>query len=213
VPARGAPAKIINTYSQNFVHNFHSLMLANAMRYQNVIGSAMKLLNWVRFTWDLNKVPAAPVDLPKHYQISTASKEDEKEVRKVLSCSFLLDPAWNPAIGEVMHTLQAWLDRAFVVQESTCLALRHGTRIIGASVLCLDPDAENHLAPGPCILMEYRNRGFGTRLLQASLDLMRDAGLSRATGIARELSPVAKFLYPKYNGVVAPANITVRLAA
>jgi GNAT superfamily N-acetyltransferase len=112
-----------------------------------------------------------------------------------------------------MHSLQSWLDRAFVAEENTCLALRHGSRIIGASVLCLDPAAENHFAPGPCILMEYRNRGFGTRLLQTSLQLLRDSGLSRASGLARELSPVAKFLYPKYNGVAAPANVTVPLAA
>jgi GNAT superfamily N-acetyltransferase len=173
----------------------------------------MKLLNWVRFTWDLNAMASAAVDLPTHYAIGPASKEDETEVRKVLSCSFLLDPAWNPAIGEVMHSLQSWLDRAFVAEENTCLALRHGTRIIGASVLCLDPAAENHFAPGPCILMEYRNRGFGTWLLQASLQLLKDSGLSRVTGIARELSPVAKFLYPKYNGFAEPAKISVPLAA
>ena len=173
----------------------------------------MKLLNWVRFTWDLNSLPSAEVDLPNHYRISPATKEDEKEVRRVLSCSFLLDPAWNPAIGEVMHSLQAWLDRAFIAEENTCLALRHGSRIIGASVLCLDPATENNFAPGPCILMEYRNRGFGARLLQASLQLLRDSGLTQASGIARELSPVAKFLYPKYSGVAAPVNITVPLAA
>lgn len=173
----------------------------------------MKLLNWVRFTWDLNSVPSAAVELPNHYQISPATKEDEKEVRRVLSCSFLLDPAWNPAIGEVMHSLQAWLDRAFIADENTCLALRHGSRIIGASVLCQDPATENNFAPGPCILMEYRNRGFGTRLLQASLQLLRDSGLAHASGIARELSPVAKFLYPKYNGVAAPVKVSVPLAA
>ena len=173
----------------------------------------MKLLNWVRFTWDLNLLSSAAVTLPKHYSIVPAHNDDEKAVRKVLSCSFLLDPAWNPAIGEVMHSLQAWLDRAFLVEENTCLTLRHGARIIGASVLCLDPAAENHFAPGPCILMEYRNRGFGTWLLQASLQLLRDSGVSRASGLARELSPVAKFLYPKYNGVAEPANITVPLAA
>jgi acetyltransferase (GNAT) family protein len=173
----------------------------------------MKLLNWVRFNWDLERISAERLELPKHYKISPATKDDEKEVRKVLSCSFLLDPAWNPAIGEVMHILQSWLDRAFVAEENTCLALRHGVRIIGASVLCLDAAGENHLAPGPCILMEYRNRGFGTRLLEASLHLMRESGLTRVSGIARELSPVAKFLYPKYNGVAAPADMNVRLAA
>ncbi len=173
----------------------------------------MKLLNWVRFTWDLNSLPPTEVNLPPHYKIDPVAKEHEKEVRNVLSRSFLLDPAWNPAIGEVMHTLQSWLDRIFLVEENTCLALRHGVRIIGASVLCLDADAENHLVPGPCILMEYRNRGLGTRLLEASLKRMRESGLTRATGIARELSPVAKFLYPKYKGIVAPADLRVRLAA
>jgi len=175
--------------------------------------AGMKLLNWVRFTWDLTGMPSAPVDLPKHYQIAPATNDDEKAVRKVLSCSFMLDPAWNPAIGEVMQSLQSWLDRAFNAEENTCLTLRHGSRIIGASVLCLDPCAEDNFAPGPCILMEYRNRGFGTWLLQASLQRLRDSGLTRASGIARELSPVAKFLYPKYNGVATPANTNVPLAA
>jgi hypothetical protein len=173
----------------------------------------MKLLNWVRFTWDLSTLPSGPVELPRHYQITPATNDDEKAVRKVLSCSFLLDPAWNPAIGEVMQSLQSWLDRAFIADENTCLTLRHGSRIIGASVLCLNPAAENHFAPGPCIMMEYRNRGFGTRLFEASLQLLRDSGLNRASGIARELSPVAKFLYPKYNGVAIPLNPGVRLAA
>jgi GNAT superfamily N-acetyltransferase len=173
----------------------------------------MKLLNWVRFTWDLNELSSSTIDLPNHYQITPALAEDETAVRKVLSCSFLLDPAWNPAIGEVMHSLQSWLDRAFIAEENTCLALRHGSRIIGASVLCLDRAAENNFAPGPCILMEYRNRGFGTWLLQASLQLLRDSGITQASGIARELSPVAKFLYPKYNGVASPAKIIVPLAA
>ena len=142
---------------------------------ERIQAAGMKLLNWVRFTWDLNSLPSTPVELPKHYTISPARKaDDEKAIRKVLSCSFLLDPAWNPAIAEVMHSLQSWLDRAFLTNENTCLALRHGSRIIGASVLCLDPATENHFAPGPCILMEYRNRGFGTQLLHASLMLLRD---------------------------------------
>ena len=173
----------------------------------------MKLLNWVRFTWDLHSLASTQLDLPAHYKIDPVTKEHEKEIRSVLSRSFRLDPAWNPAIGEVMHTLQSWLDRVFLAEENICLALRHGARIIGASVVCLDGDAENHLVPGPCILMEYRNRGFGTRLLETSLKRMREAGLSRATGIARELSPVAKFLYPKYNGAVSPVDLKVRLAA
>ena len=173
----------------------------------------MKLLKWVRFSWDLTKLSSEVLALPKHYQISPAKKEDETELRKVLSSSFLLDPAWNPAIAEVMQTLQSWLDRAFASDGCTCLALRHGTRIIGASILSLDPDAESHLVPGPCILMEYRNRDFGTHLLERSLNLLREGGLARAIGLARELAPVTKFLYPKFNGVVLPQSNPVLLAA
>jgi ribosomal protein S18 acetylase RimI-like enzyme len=61
--------------------------------------------------------------------------------------------------------------------------------------------------------MEYRNRGFGTSLLESSLKSLRDAGLSRATAIARENAPVAKFLYRKFDGVAEPADIAQLLAA
>ncbi len=173
----------------------------------------MKLLNWVRFTWDLAKLPPIVSELPEHYQIAPATKEDENELRKVFSSSFVLDPIWNPAMQEVMPTIQSWLNHAFVSEKSMCLALRHGSRIIGASVLSLDPEADNHLAPGPCILMEYRNRDFGTRLLESSLKSLREAGVLSATGIAREDAPVARFLYTKFGGVSAPAEFMPLLAA
>ena len=170
-------------------------------------------LNWVRFTWELNDLTPAASPLPEHYRISPATKEDEKEIRKVFTTSFLLDPTWNPTIGEAMQTIQSWLDRAFASDTTTCLALRHGARVIGAAVLSLDPEADNHLAPGPCILMEYRNRGFGTSLLESSLKLLREAGVAQAIGVARENSPVAKFLYPKFDGTMAAVDIARLLAA
>jgi GNAT superfamily N-acetyltransferase len=172
----------------------------------------MKLLNWINFTWDLAKLPSLKVQVPEHYQIAPIAKEDEAELRKVVLACFVLDPAWNPAMHEVKHKIDIWFDRAFD-PASTCLALRHGLRIIGGAVLSLDPGADNHLAPGPCILMEYRNRGFGTMLLESSLALLREAGLSRAVGMARERVPVAKFLYPKFEGVITPVEMRPLLAA
>ena len=172
-----------------------------------------KPLSWVRFTWDLAKIPAAALALPEHYQISRATSDDAAELRKVFSSSFLLDPIWNPAIGEVMQKVHSWLDRVFDSETSACLALRHGSRIIGATLLSFDPKIDNHLAPGPCVLMEYRNRGFGTRLLEHSLSLLREAGLSHANGLARDIAPVAKFLYPKFGGVFTPVDVATILAA
>src|SRR5438874_46753 len=132
--------------------------------------NCMKLLKWVRFTWNLTQLSSSNLPLPAHYQIAPATPEDERELRKVYSSSFLLDPIWNPVIGEVMHSIQSRLDNIFPSANSTssvnstCLALRHGARIIGAAVLSLEADAEDHLAPGPCILTEYRNRGSGRSL-------------------------------------------------
>ena len=179
----------------------------------------MKLLKWVRFTWNLTELSSSNSPLPAHYQIAPATPEDERELRKVYSSSFLLDPIWNPVIGEVMHSIQSRLDNIFPSANSTssanstCLALRHGARIIGAAVLSLEADAEDHLAPGPCILTEYRNRGFGTLLLAHSLRLLREAGLARATALAPNYVPASKFLYPKFNSVLSAVEIVPSLAA
>jgi hypothetical protein len=172
-----------------------------------------KTLNWVRFQWDLTAFPAAGSPLPVHYQIAPATGENEPELRKLFSSAFVLDSTWNAAMDEVLMTVQKWLDRAFASRISTCLALRHGSRIIGASVVVADPEAENHLAPGPCMLMEYRNRGFGTLLLESSLRLLREQSFSRAVAVTRENSPVARYLYPKFGGVSVPANLPNLLAA
>ena len=161
----------------------------------------MKLLNWVQFAWDLNKLPPLDLHMPEHYQITLATADDEQGVRKVISSSLVLDPTWSPAMGEVMEIVTPSLEEAFKPEsKSIVLALRHGTRVIGAAVLSTDPSADNHLLPGPCISMEYRNRGFGGRLLAHSLKELREGGLSYASGIARENAPVSRFLYPKFNG-------------
>jgi GNAT superfamily N-acetyltransferase len=173
----------------------------------------MSLSNWIRFRWDLTQLPKFDSDLPEHYEIGPATAEDETELRKVISSSFLLDPAWNPSTHEVMETIEPWLERAFTSPASSCLALRHGLRIIGAAVVSQDLEAGIHLAPGPCVAMEYRNRGFGTRLLEQSLTKLRAAGLKEAVGIAHENAPVTKFLYTKFNGTPSPHDPTPALAA
>ena len=172
----------------------------------------MSFFNWVRFTWDLGKLPEKPANLPGHYRIAPATPEDEMGLRKVFSSALLLDPIWNPAIGQVMQKIQSKLDQTFA-GNGTCLALRHGARVIGAAVVSDDVAAEDQLAPGPCILMEYRSRGFGTHLLEASLFWMRQAGLARASGMTLEYAPAAKFLYPKYGSVATPAVNVALLAA
>jgi predicted GNAT family acetyltransferase len=173
----------------------------------------MNLSNWIRFRWDLSQLPSFEDELPEHYEIGPATAEDEMELRKVISSSFVLDPAWSPAMQEVTARIEIWLERAFASPSTTFLALRHGLRIIGAAVISHDPNAEIHLTPGPCISMEYRNRGFGTRLLEQSLAKLREAGLKEAFGVAKENAPVTKFLYTKFNGTGSPHDFTPLVAA
>lgn len=173
----------------------------------------MNPLHWIQFSWDLSSFSDADLGLPSHYEITPAANDNETELRKVFSSAFLLDPAWNPAIADTMQTIQPWLDGVFGSETTTCLALRHGTRIIGAAVISTEASADSHLIPGPCILMEYRNRGFGTALLKASFGRLRDAGIASAIGITRASAPVTKFLYPKFGGVASAVKTAALLAA
>jgi GNAT superfamily N-acetyltransferase len=171
-------------------------------------------LSLVRFTWDLTRFATEDAALPPHYRIESAPRERARELRAVISSSFRLDPAWNPALREVMQILESWLNSAFAPETTNvCLALRHGARIIGVSVLSLEPLVESNLAPGPCILTEYRNRGFGSRLLEHSFQALYDAGLTRAFATTRAHTPAAKFLYPKFNGIAEPIDWTPPLLA
>ena len=168
----------------------------------------MKLSNWIRFTWDLTQLPTFENALPEHYEIGPASTEDEKELRKIISSSFVLDPMWSPELQDVTEKIESWLERAFASPACSFLALRHGTRIIGAAVISTEAEADMHLIPGPCVSMEYRNRGFGTRLLEQALSRLREAGLPAAAGVAKENLPVSKFLYPKFNATSSPYDST-----
>ena len=163
----------------------------------------MKLLKWVRFSWELVNVPAKAGEAPPHYKISAAGPDDEMALRKVFSSAYLLDPAWSPIIREVIQTIQSRIDLALRTEDRTFLALRHGSRIIGAALLQSDAAAEEQFVIGPTILPEYRNRGLGTLLLAASLRWLQDTGLTRAAAMAPEYVPATRFLYPKFGSVAA----------
>ncbi len=173
----------------------------------------MKLIEWVRFSWDFAKLPELDLQLPQHYTIEPATVENEKELREVISRCFRLDPVWSPSLHQTLAMIDSWLTRALQSEQHIYLALRHGARIIGASVLSLEGASENHLSPGPCVAMEYRNRGFGSALLEHSFQALREAGMTQAGGLTRVNTSVARFLYPKFHGIASPLDHTPLLAA
>jgi len=153
---------------------------------------------WLRFTWACDKVPEVPVagDL-----IRPASREEAEQVVKVIMLSFSMDSTWNDSLSKAEEYITASVARLFNEEEPLCLVIPKGNRIIAASLLDPESGAVSNLVSGPSVLMEYRNRGIGSRLLHASLAALRDRGLSSATGITRARTTAALHVYPKFGGI------------
>lgn len=168
----------------------------------------MKLERWTRFSWDLNGFTPVYSAIDKRYSIREATSEDEKAVRTVVLSTFTLDSHWNFVLRHFRDQLDASLDLVFGGKgdglRMPCLVVTHGSRIIGASALTTWREAENHLLTGPCISIEYRNRGLGTALLAQSLLYLKQSDIKVAHGATRQGTPTEKFLYKKFEAISAP---------
>jgi hypothetical protein len=163
------------------------------------------ITTWLRFSWDLTNLASSEYEVPTPYQLREATLDEEEVVQKVAYSAFSMDSGWGNLQSPFVENLRKQIAAAFD-KDAKCrrLALLHGTRIIGCSVLDMEEDAANHLITGPCILHEYRSRGLGSQVLLASLLTMREAGLRKALGITRDKTTSARFIYPKYGGVPEP---------
>lgn len=172
----------------------------------------MKLLSWLRFEWDLRNLDLGPVELARHYSIRRAIREEEGIVRRTIQSAFSLDADWSDVMKRIWHSIDEDISRAFDSRDARCLVLTHGSRIIGASTLSTSPADLVHLLSGPCILIEYRNRGHGTALLAESLRYLGASGLETAVGLTRKNMPAGKFVYPKFGGRFSSANLELEMA-
>jgi len=160
----------------------------------------MKKTGWVNFVWDLAGDELPAITTPRQYRLSLVKAAEREQLQGVIEKSFALDPGWNAALHMIDAQVKSSIAAAFDSESANWLTLQHGARIVGGTLLMTDPDAPAQLVPGPCILMEYRNRGLGTLLLCSALRHLRDAGMIRACAKTRENSPAARFLYPKFGG-------------
>ena len=133
-------------------------------------------------------------------QTELSRRTNRRQLQEVIEKSFALDPGWNAALHIIDARVKSSIAAAFNSESASWLALQHGARIVGGTLIMTDPDAPAQFVPGPCILMEYRNRGLGTLLLCSALCHLRDIGMTRACARTREGSPAARFLYPKFGG-------------
>jgi predicted N-acetyltransferase YhbS len=153
---------------------------------------------WLRFTWQTDKTGTAPAvsDL-----IRPATREEADDVLGVLLLSFSMDSGWNDSFAMVERHLKTEVARIFNEVDPLCLVMPKGSRLIAASLLDPSSEAANHLVSGPAVLMEYRNRGIGSRLLHASLEALGGRGIPVASGITRAKTMAARHVYPKFGGV------------
>jgi hypothetical protein len=158
----------------------------------------MKLLRWKRFSWDLNKLPDPAPPLAERYTLRPALAEDHKTVAHLIQCSFSLDSSWGDALTVIKDWLAAQVDAAFVREPVPAVVISHGSRIIAASAISTDVTADTNLISGPCVLIEYRNRGLGTALLYQTLQQLRQGGLTHVHGIVKDNVAAGKFIYPKF---------------
>ena len=175
----------------------------------------MRLVSWVRFTWNLKSLPESGPALQENYVVRRANKSEEKAVQRVIQTSVSLDSDWVDTPSAVIHNIDVRVKDAFTAREPhiPCLVLCHGARIVGASVLNFDPEATTHLITGPCILLEYKNRGLGSVMLYESLVLLKAAGLEFAHGVTKKNVPSSKFVYPKFEGTSAEFDAELELVS
>jgi hypothetical protein len=171
----------------------------------------MKLVRWKRFTWDLTKLPPSEHKLPAQYVFRAASREEGKAVNNVIMTAFSLDSAWSDTLGLFRERMESQIDQSFERETVPALVVTHGQRIIAASVISTEGDADSHLVSGPCVLSEYCNRGMGSALLRKTLAQLRDAGLDRGAAVTKENTAACKFVYTKFDSTAAEFEYTARV--
>jgi len=161
----------------------------------------IKLIQYVRFDWDLTKIPIQPIPLPPKHEIKVSTDAVVDSLWEGMQKAFLNEKGW-------IIQLEAHLDQlrrkifpdGKPLAEMDILVLQHGARVVGVSALLAKAEEPVQLLSGVVLDYEYQRRGLGTALLQASLRHLADRGLEKASVITREGVTAARFLYPKFGG-------------
>jgi len=162
----------------------------------------MKKLQWVRFTWDLSTLSESPIEMPKRFRIRLADKEDREETLRLIRRAFAMDSDWLDGSAEAFGFVEPLMAKSIDPRSVACLLLCDGPRAVGASLLHVIPESENHLVTGPCISSEYRNRKLGSLLFDLSLRHLRKEGLQTVHGVVKQKCLAARYLYPRYEPMV-----------
>ena len=158
----------------------------------------MKLSVWVQYTWNLKTLPADKVKLDARYTVEAATPEDRPLLLAAVTRSMSMEPAWSDDLAARVKLAEDIIQTSFPAGEVTFVAIKHGSRIIGATAIRDSGDKVSNLPLGVCVLNEYRCRGLGTFLLHEGLRRLKERGLEEARLVTRKGLPADRFLYPKF---------------
>lgn len=161
-------------------------------------------MSLIQFEWNLSVLAPALAADQAPYVLRKADPSEMDKIKTVATSALSIDSGWNDGTKSLVNRVIEKVSETFSENAPQTIVLLHGTRIIGTSVLDIDPDSENHFVTGPCILHEYRNRGLGSQLSLHSLALLKELGLPHARALANATSTLAKFVYPKLGPVSRP---------
>jgi ribosomal protein S18 acetylase RimI-like enzyme len=154
---------------------------------------------WIRFNWDLKKLPPAEPKAGAGLEVRFGQKDEAEAIVTMIERSYQAEQGWGvmraPRVKELREIVLHGMDE----KEIKVLVLQDGRRIVGASVLCIEADAPRQLVSGVCVLEEYHCRGWGSLLLWRSLKFLAEQGLDRASVVTRSNINAFRHLYPKYN--------------
>ena len=159
-----------------------------------------------RFSWNLKELPQSAAEIPAPFTLRAAGEQEKDEAISLVQASYNLDPEWSGCATHIGTTILPGSIKA-MAKEPNCLFVQHGNRVIAASIFEPEPEAGGvHLVSGPCVLIEYRSRGIGGALLGATLEALRERGVTEVFGQTRPKSPSAKYLYTKFGGKEVPVE-------
>jgi hypothetical protein len=111
----------------------------------------MKKTRWINFVRDLAGTKLPAITVPRQFRLSLVKATERRQLQEVIEKSFALDPGWNAALHMIDAQVKSSTAAAFNSESASWLALQHGARIVGGTLLMTDPDAPAQLVPGPCI--------------------------------------------------------------
>src|SRR5271170_2305353 len=95
----------------------------------------MRLSTWIQFTWNLKTLPAETAKLASRYTVEMASLDDRPLLLAALTRSLSMEPAWSDDLAARVKLTEEIIETGFPAGEVTFVAVKHGSRIIGAAAI------------------------------------------------------------------------------